>query len=130
MTRNTITFSDLDLNFLANPITKDVSRRLDVNAIKGSVRNLILTSHYERLFHPEIGSSIKSLLFELTTPALPQIIRQSIINTITNFEPRVVVDDITVNLSPDNNSLYVSLSFVIINTEQLQTINLVLDRTR
>ena len=68
MARNTRTFTDLDLNFFAHPVTKDVTTKIDEQAIKSSVRNLILTSNYEKPFHPEIGSPLKSLLFEPATP--------------------------------------------------------------
>jgi hypothetical protein len=68
MARNTRTFTDLDLNFLAHPVTKDVTAKTDEQAVKASIRNLILTSNYEKPFHPEIGSPIKSLLFEPATP--------------------------------------------------------------
>ena len=128
--RNTRTFSDLDLNFIAHPITGDVSKKYDEFAIKQSVKNLILTNHYERPFHPEIGSQITGLLFENWSPMLQSVIRQSIINTITNFEPRVQLIDILVNPSPDENSIYVEITFKIVNTEAPLTIDITLDRTR
>jgi len=86
MARNSRLFTDLDLNFLAHPVTKDVTTQVDYQAIKASVRNLILTSNYEKPFHPEIGSPIKSLLFEPATPILPILIQKAIHQTIDNFE--------------------------------------------
>ncbi len=65
MARNTRIFSDLDFNFTAHPVTKDVSRRYDENSVKTALKNLILTRNYERPFHSEIGSPIRSLMFEL-----------------------------------------------------------------
>jgi len=128
--RNTRTFSDLDLNFIAHPMTGDVSKKFDEFAIKQSVKNLILTNHYERPFHPEIGSQITGLMFENWSPMIQSVIRQSIINTITNFEPRVRLIDILVNPSPDENSIYVEITFKIVNTETPLTIDITLDRTR
>ena len=128
--RNTRTFSDLDLNFIAHPMTGDVSKKFDEFAIKQSVKNLILTNHYERPFHPEIGSQITGLMFENWSPMIQSVIRQSIINTITNFEPRVQLIDILVNPSPDENSIYVEITFKIVNTEAPLTIDITLDRTR
>lgn len=130
MARNTRTFSDLDLNFLANPVTKDINKRLDEQAIKASVRNLIMTANYEKPFHPEIGSPIKSLLFELSTPLLPILIEKAIRQTIDNFEPRVNLTDVSARLSDDNNAVYVVVEFTIINTSTVQTVNLTLNRTR
>ena len=130
MARNTRTFTDLDLNFFAHPVTKDVTTKVDEQAIKASVRNLILTSNYEKPFHPEIGSPIKSLLFEPATPLLPVLIQKAIQQTIKNYEPRVQLIDVIANLSADSNSIYVTVEFVIINTTRPITIDLLLNRTR
>ena len=130
MSRATRTFSDLDFNFFANPATGDVTKKFDDNAIKQSVKNLILTSFYEKPFHPEIGSQVNSLLFEPFSPLLKAMMTEAIKNTLYNHEPRVSLLDVTVNDNPDNNSLYVSIIFKIINTEQPITVDLVLQRTR
>ena len=62
--RSSRVYKDLNLNFTRNPVTGDVATVTDVNAVKRSIRNLLLTNHYERPFHPEIGSDIPALLFE------------------------------------------------------------------
>jgi phage baseplate assembly protein W len=130
MARNTRTFTDLDLNFLAHPVTKDVTTKVDEQAIKASIRNLVLTSNYEKPFHPEIGSPIKSLLFEPATPLLPVLIKRAIQQTIDNYEPRVRLLDVNVNMSPDTNSIYVTIEFVIVNTSVPLIVDLILIRTR
>jgi hypothetical protein len=130
MARNTRIFTDLDLNFLAHPVTKDVTVKTDEQAIKASIRNLILTSNYEKPFHPEIGSPIKSLLFEPATPLLPIILKKAISQTITNFEPRVNLTNVTANLSADNNDVYVTIEFTIVNTSTILSVDLILTRTR
>ena len=130
MARSTRTFSDLDFNFIANPATGDVTRKFDENAIKQSVRNLVLTSHYEKPFHPEIGSQVNSLLFEPFSPMLQAMLTEAIKNTINNYEPRVDLLNVIVNANPDNNSLYVSIIFKIVNTETPISVDLVLERTR
>lgn len=130
MARNTRTFTDLDLNFLSNPETKDIGKKYDENAIKQSVRNLILTNHFERLFHPEIGSQVTSLLFELYTPLTKAMLETAIKNTINNHEPRVELIQVQVNMNPDNNAVYVSIVFKIVNTERPITVNMILQRTR
>jgi phage baseplate assembly protein W len=130
MARNTRTFSDLDFNFFANPVTGDVSRKYDENAIKQSIKNLVMTNHYERPFHPEIGSQINSLLFEQFSPLLQGMLERSIINTISNFEPRVELLEVLVNLNPDNQSVLVTITFRIVNTQTPITVDLTLQRTR
>ena len=101
MARNTRIFSDLDFNFTPHPVTGDVVRRFDENAIKTSLKNLIMTANYERPFHSEIGSPIKRLLFEPVTPMLEVMLRRAIMDTIDNFEPRVEVLDVIVVVSED-----------------------------
>lgn len=130
MARNTRTFTDLDLNFLAHPVTKDVTTKVDEQAIKASIRNLILTSNYEKPFHPEIGSPIKSLLFEPATPLLPVLIERAIHQTIDNYEPRVRLTSVKASLSADNNAVYVTIEFVIVNTSVPLIVDLILTRTR
>ena len=130
MARNTRTFSDIDLNFTAHPVTKDISRRYDENAIKSSLKNLILTRNYERPFHSEIGSPIKGLLFEPANNMTKALIERSITDLVNNYEPRVNLQNVTAGFSPDTNSVYITIEFKIINTQRPLTLDLVLERTR
>lgn len=130
MSRNTRIFSDLDLNFTSHPVTGDVSMRYDENAIKASVKNLIMTKNYERKFHSEIGTPISGLLFDLATPLLGITIQRVITDLINNFEPRVKLINVRVDVSPDNNSVYVTVIFNILNTQRPITLDVVLERTR
>ena len=130
MARNTRIFSDLDLNFTKHPVTGDITRRYDENAIKQSVKNLLLTRNFERPFHSEIGSPVRALLFELPGPMFTIMLQRAIIDVINNFEPRVEIIDVKVNDSIDANEVYVSLEFKIINTERPITLDLALERTR
>jgi phage baseplate assembly protein W len=124
------TFSDIDLRFTAHPVTGDIMQITDEQAIKASVRNLVLTNFYERKFHPEIGSQITSLLFEPYSMMLDIMIKTAVSETIVNHEPRVKLIDVVVNSSPDNNSIYITIEFVIVNTTQPILLNLELERTR
>jgi phage baseplate assembly protein W len=130
MARNTRIFSDLDLNFTPHPVTGDLVRRFDDQAIKQSIKNLIMTNHFERPFHSELGSPIPALLFEPMTPLTTLMIRRSIIDLISNFEPRVELSEVDVIQSPENNAVYVTITFKIVNTELPLTLDLVLERTR
>lgn len=130
MSRNTRLFSDLDFNFQPHPVTGDLVVRYDENAIKQSLKNLIMTRNYERPFHSEIGSPVRELLFDLITPMTSLMVRRAIIDLVSNFEPRVVLTDVDVIASPENNSLYVSINFRIVNTEKPLTLDFVLERTR
>jgi phage baseplate assembly protein W len=130
MARNTRTFSDLDLNFTAHPVTQDITRRYDENSVKTSLKNLILTSNYERPFHSEIGTPIKRLLFEPAGPMLEVMIQKAIEDTVYNFEPRVELLDVEVNTMQDENSVYITINYKLVNTERPLSLDLVLERTR
>ena len=128
--RNTRVFSDLDLNFKPHPVTGDLVRRFDDNAVKQAIKNLLMTQHYERPFHSELGSPIPAILFEPMTPITALMIRRAIIDLISNFEPRVNLLDVEVIPSPDNNAVYCTITFKIVNTERPLTLELMLERTR
>jgi phage baseplate assembly protein W len=128
--RNTRTFSDLNLLFNVNPFTRDVTKRIDEEAIKASVRNLIQTRNFERPFHPEIGCQVNALLFENITPVIYQIIKKTIFDVIEKFEPRVVVQDVLTQETPDSNALDVTIIFRIINSERPITLRTTIQRVR
>ena len=130
MAKNTRIFTDIDLRFIAHPVTGDVSTLSNDEAIKASVRNLVLTNFYERKFHPEIGSQITALLFEPSSFMLEVLIKTAITETIINFEPTVKLTDVIVSSSPDNNSIYVTIEFVIVNTTKPIVLTLSLERSR
>jgi len=130
MARNTRIFSDLDLNFTAHPVNGDITRRFDEDAIKQSVKNLLLTRNYERPFHSEIGSPVRQLLFDLPGPMFNVMLQRAVIDVITNFEPRVSIIDVRVDDYSDANEVYITLEFKIVNTERPLTLDLALERTR
>jgi phage baseplate assembly protein W len=130
MARNTRTFSDLDLSFAMHPGTRDVVRKYDEEAIKAAVKYLILTQNFERPFHSEIGSPIRGLLFEPATPMLGTLLERAITDTINAFEPRVNLISVRCTVSPDNNEVYATITFKIVNTTRPVTVDLVLTRTR
>jgi phage baseplate assembly protein W len=124
------TFRDLDLNFSIHPIRKDINTHKNEYAIINSVKNLVLTNHYERPFQPEIGSNIRRLLFENVDAVTASQIEREIVETISNFEPRVQVSKVTVVASPDENGFKVNLEFFVINNANPITINFFLERIR
>ena len=130
MARSTRVFSDLDFNFTAHPVTGDVVRRFDENAIKSSIKHLLLTRNYERPFHSEIGSPIRRLLFENATPLTIASMKRAIEDVINNFEPRVDLLDVKVYDNLDNNAVSVTITFKIKNTSNPITLDLALQRTR
>ena len=128
--RSNKTYSDLNLNFTKNPATNDVARLTDIEAVKRSVRNLILTNQFERPFHPEIGSSIRDLLFETITPLNAVLLEDRIREVIVNFEPRAELTGIQVFDEIDNNQYRVIINFTVINSSEGVTITEFLQRLR
>ena len=126
----TKTFTDIDLSFEKHPVTNDIFIKQDESAIKNAIKNLVLTHHYERPFHSEIGSSVTKLMFENATPGIVAVLNQEIRNVIENFEPRAVVLGVNTNFMIDQNALFVSIFFKIINTEKPITVQFTLDRVR
>ena len=127
---NARSFKDLDLNFTIHPVKKDINTHKNEYAITNAVKNLILTNHYERPFQPEIGSNIRRLLFENVDAVTASQIEREIVETISNFEPRVQVSKVTVVASPDENGFKVNLEFFVINNANPITINFFLERIR
>jgi len=108
-------YSDLNLNFTSNPVTGDVNKVTDVNCVKRSIRNLLLTNHYDRPFHPEIGSNIPALLFENFGPVTGNQLSRSVEETISTFEPRARVESVECFPIPDTNTYDVRVYFYVEN---------------
>ena len=123
-------YKDLDLNFRAHPVTRDVVKRTGNAAIIGALKNLILTNVGEKPFQPNFGSRIRGLLFEDVSFITANIMQTEIGNAIANFEPRVGVDAIRVQANPEQNRYDVTIRFFINNLEAPVTINFFLEKVR
>lgn len=123
-------YKDLDLDFFKNPTTKDVMKKVGAEAIKRSIRNLVMTNFYERPFRPQIGSDIRSLLFENYEPLVSIYLRDVIIDLINSFETRVRLKEVIVDEDYDNNGFNVSIEYVILNRQIRVTSTLFLERIR
>jgi len=123
-------FSDLDLDFTINPLTKDVSLKYDAEAVKRSLRNLIFTQRYERLFQPDINSGINNILFENYGSIQVVSLRNRIEQTIVNFEPRVTEVIVNVYENQELHYLTVEIQFRVRNVPGLQELSLDLQRVR
>lgn len=123
-------YSDIDLKFLPQPVSKDVSFSYDGQAIIRSIKNLLLTKPYERLFQPDLGSEIDALLFEPISPLTASLLQDEITRTIDNWEPRARIATVEVSAYPDQNAYEVSLFFYILNQTEPTGVNLILQRSR
>jgi|TARA_R110001592_G_scaffold294760_1_gene564584 phage baseplate assembly protein W len=114
-TLNVKTYRDLDLFFTRRSRDSDVNVLTNVTAVKRSVRNLILTNFYEKPFHPEIGSGVRDLLFEIVSPLTAIALAQSVEDVINNYEPRALLLGIDVIDNIDANAYDITVTFEVIN---------------
>lgn len=123
-------YSDFLVNFNAHPDNKQLMRNTNEEAVIRSIKNLLFTNKYERLFQPTIGSNITSLLFEPISPETESDIVDQIKETIENHEPRAKLIDVVASGYPDQNAYAVTIVFYITTVENAITLNLPLYRVR
>ena len=114
--RNVREYVDLDLFFGKKSSDKDVSVVTDVQAVKRSIRNLVLLNIYEKPFHPEISSGVRDMLFELMTPVTAALLARHIEDVIENYEPRARLTGVRAIPDYDRNSYSVTIEFYVVNT--------------
>ena len=115
ISRNVRQYRDLDLFFSRKNGTNDIEKITDIEAVKRSVRNLVLTNFYEKPFHPEIGSGIRDMLFENMTPITAVVLARKVEDVIENFEPRARLIGVRASPNLDRNEYEVTIEFFVMN---------------
>ena len=129
--RSTNVYSDLDLFFGTKAASKDINKVDDVQAVKRAVRNLVLTNHYEKPFHPEIGSGVRGMLFENMTPTTAHILTRKVEMVVENFEPRARLVGVKAFPNLDRNEYEITISFYVVNAPtELIDLTVFLERLR
>ena len=129
--RNVRQYTDLDLFFSKKATSKDISKVTDIQAVKRSIRNLVLTNHYEKPFHPEIGSGVRGILFEPMTPLTAYILTRKIEDVIENFEPRARLMSVRAQPNLDRNEYECTIEFFVVNAPtELVDLTVFLERLR
>ena len=123
-------YKDLDLDFGRNVSTSDVNKLTNVEAVKRSLRNLINLQHFEKPFHPEIGSAIRTMLFEPISPLTSLNIQRKIEEVISNFEPRVKLNQILATPDYESNRYDVRILFYVVGSSQPVEVQTFLERLR
>ena len=116
ISRNVRQYKDLDLFFGKTQGSADISKITDVESVKRSVRNLVLTNFYEKPFHPEIGSGVRDILFENMTPVTSVVLAKKIEDVIENFEPRARLIGVRALPNLDRNEYEVTIELFVVNT--------------
>tara|TARA_R110000796_G_scaffold23776_6_gene68043 strand:- start:932 stop:1378 length:447 start_codon:yes stop_codon:yes gene_type:complete len=122
-------YLDIDLLFAAKP-NGELYKKRDAAAVKQSVKNLILTNHFEKPFEPFYGGNIRALLFELADDDIEDDVKDQVTSAINAYEPRAIIRDIFVNYQENRNSLTVTVEFQVVNTEEVVTFTTSLSRLR
>lgn len=128
--RQNIRYSDIPINLQVHPIKGDLLTITNADAIKRSIKNLLLTDRGERFFKPFLGAGLKTYLFENISSDIAYLIKEEVTLTIQNYEKRANVIRVNVVANPDYNSYSVSVIFSIINNPEPITLDLILERIR
>jgi phage baseplate assembly protein W len=126
-----VAYSDVDFYFRPHPVTKDIPVLTNVNAIKRSVRNLVLTNAYEKFYNSDIYSGVLGSLFENFDPILVSVLKSKI-EQVLQFEPRAILNDVAIsnNETLDRNGINITITFTPINRVRKETVEVFLERVR
>jgi phage baseplate assembly protein W len=143
--RNVRQYKDLDLFFTRKKLSaknsdgdvtvsgakSDINKVTDITAVKRSIRNLVLTNHYEKPFHPEIGCGVRELLFELMTPITAHLLTRKVEDVITEYEPRAQLVGVKATPDLDRNAYELTIEFYVLNAPtELVDLTVLLERLR
>lgn len=123
-------YKDINLDFNKHPLTGDIITAVNVEAIKKSLRNLIMTDLYDVPFNPEKGTSLNGSLFENFSPLTSEFLKSKIREMVDVYEPRVDIQKIVIYQRDDQNSLEVNIVFKITDLNQVEEIAIFVERTR
>lgn len=129
-TKKITIYQDFKKNLEKSPVSNDLTVFKDEDAVKESIKNLILTNRGERLMQPNLGGDIQAMLFENITPSVITLIEDKVRDTIEINEPRAELIDVIVSSNIDDNQVNVRIVFYIKNVEQPISLDVFLERTR
>ena len=128
-----IQFSDINLDFEPHPVTGDVVKLLDENAVKRSVRNLVFTNFYEHPYDRRLGSNIRDMLFENFGPEVEQSVKARVEYVLQKYEPRIELIDVYVDASVENidrNRMSITITFFVGSSTTPTETTIMLERVR
>ena len=130
-TRKRLSSKDSDGAVTVSGAKSDIEKVTDIAAVKRSIRNLVLTNHYEKPFHPEIGCGVRELLFELMTPLTAHLLTRKVEDVITQYEPRAQLVGVRATPDLDRNAYELTIEFYVLNAPtELVDLTVLLERLR
>lgn len=127
---NTERYSDFLHTFLPHPNTGQITRKVNVDAVKMSIRNILLTNKYERLRNPEFGTNLNRFLFEPFIESTGPEMETHIRHAIERYEPRAKVIDVSATPAEDDLSMFITIIFSIMSDQSPHQVDLTLYRVR
>ena len=135
--KNTVTrvqpeyYADFLIDFTLNPITGNLARVTNEEAVKRAIKQIILTINYERPYDPILGSKVNSLLFEPIDDVTTQLLKTTIEASIRSREPRANLQKVDIQPREDENSYFITIYFSLLNVPQdIFAVSLTLKRVR
>ena len=125
-----VVYSDIPLNLTSHPITGNIKMLNNADAVKQSVKNLVLTNFFERPYNPFLGGDILSQLFENMDPMTEYNLTTNVRQVLENYEPRVTVNDIKTRVIEDQNAINMEIRFQVVNIPEELTVTVLLERVR
>ena len=110
-------FKDISASFQINPMNDDLIPLMNTTAIARSIRNLVFTNRGDVPFNPVLGSRVNELLFEPMDNITTIAIKEEIQDTITNFEPRVKLEEVQVTPDFGENQYDIIIKYIIIGID-------------
>lgn len=124
------TYTDVDMSLGLHPSTKDVLKKVDLQAAKVVLKNIIKTVPGEKVDDFNYGVGISRMQFEIWTPVVTAFLKRKIIEQVRIYAPEISVQDVSVDTNQDTGELFLTITYYVTGSVALQTFNLVLERTR
>tara|TARA_B100000925_G_C21930161_1_gene439902 strand:+ start:34 stop:471 length:438 start_codon:yes stop_codon:yes gene_type:complete len=121
-------FTDVLTSFTMHPATHDAAKVKNYAAIKQAMKNLVLTQPGERFYEPDMGCRVTGSLFEPLDAFLAQTIQEEIINTISEFDERVRIEDVKVLTNNERHYVTVQVFYAIVGQPKVEQIDFILER--
>ena len=121
-------YTDIDLNLTAHPSSRDLSLKYDKDAVKRSLRNIMLTNNFERPFKPNFGANLRAMIFEANDPIIGQRIKERIAEQIKALEPRI--GKVVVGVNQRDNSIDIRVAYTISGSASYQEVEFSVSRVR
>lgn len=125
-----IVYRDIPLSFTPHPVTGNIAMLTNEEAVKQSVKNIVLTNYYERPYKKSFGGNVTRQLFENMDSFTEFNLSKSIRTALENYEPRATIIDIKINPNYDSNTLTASIKFSVKSLDEPLTVNVILQRVR